>query len=282
MDIPTVFRAAPSNCSAFFPQVFPLDQAPRELQAIARTFAEKYGESFDSVYLFPDEQLSRLHAAEPRPEELARGSGTVVIASALDPCIPAAIYTLTRLANGDAPTLRHQYLQTVCDLYRRLPGEPELLANDPATLCIAPEREGRIIAEALGWLHPGLHVIPEAKRMRYSAGLAVALGMTAIPDNLSACMIVDGAIASGATIMSICQRVSQRFHRIYVYSIHATPSSLRALSRFAAVLGIDLTLIVAHASGVLNGKYYAVEPEDPAQLIVGDMGDLVTETAPAD
>ena len=65
-----------------------------------------------------------------------------------------------------------------------------------------------------------------------------------------------------------------------MFAAHATRAGVWGLTRYAAEAGIDLTLHIAAVSGVLNEKYYAVDPVDRDTLIIGDVGDTIADVLP--
>jgi hypothetical protein len=68
---------------------------------------------------------------------------------------------------------------------------------------------------------------------------------------------------------------------VEIFTCHSTQQGALALARYAELLQVSLTLHVGHVSGALNGKFYAVRPDAPEQLVLGDVGDTISPVAPA-
>ena len=91
------------------------------------------------------------------------------------------------------------------------------------------------------------------------------------------CLIIDGAIASGATVISIIQQLKDKVNNFQIYSVHAPREGVSALLKYGADAGIEIRIILGHITTGLNQKYYAVYPGDENRQVVGDLGDTISE-----
>jgi putative hydrolase of HD superfamily len=250
--------------------------APPAMRAVAEQYQRRFGTEFRTLTHVPAATLQQLHAdtgAEPQTR--------VLVASTTDSAVRNAMGMLGYIANQAEPSLeeRQTYFAMLQMIYRRLPRLPQELASRDDTLCLGPQREGRILASVLDCLPAGRHLTPSAKRMAHEGGLLVGLSFDDVaPAIYRRCVIVDGAIASGVTLMAIMHRLRPLIREFHVFSAHATRSSLRALARFGAWIDAEVNVTVGHVSGQLNEKYYAVEED--GRLVVGDLGDMISPVAP--
>lgn len=129
----------------------------------------------------------------------------------------------------------------------------------------------------MGWLPIGHSMNPHAKRIPYEGGLIV--GLSAFPQfiNYDRCMIVDGAIASGATLIAIIEKLRSITSTFYIYSVHSSYEGLRAITRYGLSANVNITITVGHATTGMNAKYYAVYPDNTKRVVVGDLGDTISE-----
>jgi uracil phosphoribosyltransferase len=86
-------------------------------------------------------------------------------------------------------------------------------------------------------------------------------------------MIVDGAIASGSTVMAIIDRLQRIAPEFHIFSVHATYEGVWAISSLAASCGVKVAITVGHATAGLNDHFYAVDSTGRQQ--VGDLGDTI-------
>lgn len=250
--------------------------APPAMRAVAEQYQRRFGTEFRTLTHVPAATLRQLHA-ETGPEPQTR----VLVASTTDSAVRNAMGMLGYIANQaePSPEERRTYFAMLQLIYRRLPRLPQELARHDDTLCLGPQREGRILASVLDCLPAGRHLTPSAKRMAHEGGLLVGLSFDDVaPGIYRRCVIVDGAIASGVTLMAIMHRLRPLIREFHVFSAHATRSSLRALARFGAWIDAEVNVTVGHVSGQLNEKYYAVEED--GRLVVGDLGDMISPVAP--
>lgn len=249
--------------------------APPGMQAVAAQYQEKFSTRFRTLTHVPAATLRWLHAengAEPRAR--------VSVGSTRHSAVRNAMGVLGYVANQAEPSAeeRRIYFQMLQTIYRHLPQRPQELVARDDTLCLGPQREGRILAGVLDCLPAGRHLIPSAKRIAYEGGLLVGLDFDQVtPGRYRRCVIIDGAIASGVTLMALMHRLQPSIREFHVFSAHATQSSLRALARFGAWIGVEIDIAVGHVSGRLNETYYAVE--DDGRLVVGDLGDMISPIA---
>lgn len=251
-------------------------EASTEMLVAAEPFERRFGIHFESLAHFSKEALNELHhSAELDAELLA----TVTIASGNDPSIGQDILTLSEIVNCASLTdkSRRLYFDTLLRIYQKLPSRPEGSCSDPGTLCVGIEREGRILAETLGCLPEGHSFKPHTKRVPFEEGLLV--GMTGIPDVLpeyARCLIIDGAIASGSTLIALIEKLRAATACFHIYSAHSTYEGLRAITRYGSSEGLDIHLTVGHATTGINDHFYATFPEDSSKVVVGDLGDMIS------
>lgn len=257
----TAVRVAPRH---------PADAAPAAMREAAEQIRHRFDTSFASLTHFGADLLAALHApadaAEPGP----------VVASATDPAVVAELDLITAVANLPTQTAtdRTAYRDALLRIYRRLPVDLAALAADD-TLCVGPLREGRQLAEDLGCLPAGRDLAPSAKRISYHDGILV--GLSALPPQVPqrSCLIIDGVVASGATVMAIIQELPPTVREVILVAAHTTAAGGTALYRYAAALGRQFHMVVGHVSGVLNDHFYAVTPDD-GRVVLGDVGDTIS------
>lgn len=182
------------------------------------------------------------------------------------------------VANEPTPARakRTLYLEELLRVYRRM--EP-YVNLDPETLLIAPQREGALLTGALGW-DQGIKtaIFPHAKRIHHKDGLVVGLTGMEFTGSPTRAVIVDGAIASGATLLAmIALLAEQNIKHVKVYAVHSTECGLQTILHFAQKKEIDILVHVGFVSGVLNNHYYATSEEDRKSLVMGDLGDTIAD-----
>jgi uracil phosphoribosyltransferase len=139
----------------------------------------------------------------------------------------------------------------------------------------APRREGMLLARELGWLTDA-SFLPHMKRIPLNDGLAV--GIEYLPHNIHtsrSCHILDGVIASGATVITLMELFFNMVDHFNIYTVHCPGGAINALTSYAAILKKEISLYVGHISGTLDNNFYAVSAED-SKLIVGDVGDIIS------
>jgi len=254
---------------------FTITDAPADMRAAASTFERRHDVRFATLTRFTSAGLARLHA--PSRETGPALPPVVALPPADGDAVARAMTTLTRVANAEAKSLasRHAYLAALHTLFGALPTQPHALARRGDTLCVAPEREGRQLASALGCLPPGRSLTPHAKRIPLDGGIVVGLSALLVPTGPSECVLVDGVIASGTTLIATIEAVRAHVSRFHVFCAHSTRAGLWALHRYAQSAGIRLRVSVAAVSGELDSHYYAVDPADGRTLVLGDVGDTI-------
>ena len=186
---------------------------------------------------------------------------------------PSELETISKLANDKHVTFegRQRYLSIFLDIYRAMHFD-----ETSSGITVAPRREGTLFARELGLLSKGPSFLPHMKRIPLGDGLAV--GIEFLPDKLdrtSSCRIVDGAIASGATVITLMDIFSSATDRFDIYTVHCTQASVNALLHYGAILQKEVIVHAGFVGGVLNKKFYAVAATDSSSVIVGDVGDMI-------
>ncbi|MFF9177116.1 phosphoribosyltransferase [Streptomyces sp. NPDC014793] len=252
-----------------------LDRTELPLQArqTVDDFEKEHATYFSHLVHFDPHLLESLHAPGALPDN-------VRVASSGDPAVIERMAEVTAVANlpeqRDAD--RGRYLRALLDIYGMLPVQARDRASLPETTVIAPEREGRILAESLGVLPRKRGWTPQAKRMPVAGGLLVGLDEW-LPSRAARLVVVDGVVASGVTLMAILRLACEAGAEVEVFTCHSTRQGALALARYAEELEVSLTLHVGHVSGALNGKFYAVRPDAPDQVLLGDVGDTISPVA---
>jgi hypothetical protein len=250
-------------------------KATPTLRAAAREFEQRFGIRFDTFTFFSRDLLAELHRQSDLSTEVPEN---VQVVSLQDTSIAPLIATLTEVANSKeiSTEQRRLYYKTLLAIYHKLRFDPHQVCSDRDTFVVGVEREGRVWAESLGCLPPGRSLRPHAKRICFDGGIAV--GVSKIPSLLkySKCIIIDGAIASGATLIALIERLRSSIGSFHVYSAHGPYEGLRAIARYAASEDLDLHLTVGHATSGLNDHYYATCPGQRDKVVVGDLGDTIS------
>ncbi|MEH0981849.1 hypothetical protein [Micromonospora sp. CPCC 205556] len=245
-----------------------------DLLAAAAAYEQRFDTTFATFVFFDAALLADLHAEGPLP-------GTVVQASDTDPAVADHVDSLTRVANLATQSADDQarYLHTLEEIYGRLAVSP-VVACRGADLVIAPQREGRILAERLGCL-PGAASAwaPQAKRIAVRGGLLVGFDSRPPATVNGRVAVIDGVVASGVTLMAALHLAAAPGARVDIFTSHSTAAGALALARYADRLRHATTVHVGHVSGVLNDRFYAVDPGDPARLVLGDVGDTISGVA---
>jgi len=257
------------------PHSYDRGDAPPEMLLAAEKYESRFSTSFDSLTFFSEGLLAALHNTSG---DISDVPSNVVIASLSDHSILDQMRVLSTIANVGEPSTdqRAQYFATLKSIYRKLPTRPDVATQDEQTLFIGIEREGRILAESLGWLPTTHSFHPDAKRIPFEQGLLV--GLSRVPDlrNYETAYIIDGAIASGATIISVVEKIRRHTSSVNIFSVHSPYEGLHSLTRYARSERLDLRITVGHATAGINKKFYATDPADPARLVVGDLGDTIS------
>jgi len=129
--------------------------------------ASEYERAFDVVFStltwFPHGTLASLQRHPPG----VGPPGCANIASQTQPSVTDDMSTLTVVANTTDLTseLRLAYRASIENLFHSLPGQPSDILTNPDVLCVAPGREGTLLAGRLGYLQYSDALTPQAKRI---------------------------------------------------------------------------------------------------------------------
>jgi hypothetical protein len=241
--------------------------------SVAAGYERRFDTRFDSFVHFDAELLAGLHTPGPLTD--------VVPASAADRRVIDEMATITTVANlaGQTDDDRLRYLRALEEIFGRLAGSPAAAAGG-ADLVIAPQREGRILAERIGCLPAaGGSWTPQAKRMGVDGGLLVGFDKRPAGRTGGRITVVDGVVASGVTLMAALHLVAAPGATVELFTCHATAAGAHALRRYAQRLDVRLDLHVGHVSGRLNDHFYAVDPDHHDRLVLGDIGDTISPVA---
>jgi uracil phosphoribosyltransferase len=251
-------------------------EAPNPMQAAAEKYENRFEIRFDSLTYFSRDLLSNLH----RPgTDITVVPDNVTIASRSDKRILHEVAVLSEVANSLSPTNddRAAYFAALKNIYINLPTRPDEATQDEHTLFVGIEREGRILAESLEWLPSSHNLHPHAKRVPFESGLLVGLSKFPSLRPYARCFIIDGAIASGSTLITVIEKLRPVTSTFDIFSVHSPYEGLQALARYGNSQNLKLKITVGHATAGMNAKFYAVDSADPAKLIVGDIGDTISE-----
>jgi hypothetical protein len=256
------------------PVTYDRADTPTEMLEAAKKYESRFKVRFDSLTYFSEDILSRLHNPET---DITSVPNNVMIASHSDPSILNDMEILSNVANSSSITTqqRESYFAALKNIYGKLPSRPDEATQDESKLFVGIEREGRILAQSLGWL-PGSHnVHPDAKRVPFHSGLLIGLGQFATLREYDTYFIIDGAIASGATIISVIEKLHHGISSFNIYSVHSTYQGLHAITRYGRSEGLDLRITVGHATAGISKQFYAIDATN--KLIVGDLGDTISD-----
>jgi hypothetical protein len=247
------------------------------VSAVVVDYEQAFRIQFDTLVSFFPSVLKTLHGFDVKSMK-----GLQIRTSAVaDIEQPISVLAATAAIRKPKLSLRKSYLDALLSIYYSLPEPPDPLRTDRDALFVGIQREGRILAETLGWLPEGHSIVPDAKRM-FHEGLIVGLsGMPKEDRRWKKVVIIDGAIASGATIVAVmCALRLQENCIVKIYSAHATESGVRAIACVAKRLKLQVAISVGYISGALNKEFYAVQ-NGPlgSQLVVGDLGDTIAQLA---
>lgn len=241
----------------------------------AKPFEERFQEQYESYIYFPKNLLARLHKPETDPLALPP---EVTVASHREASILDDMNILKTVANSEVYTveMKREYFSTLQRIYGKLAHKPNDTAKDPSTFCIGIDREGRILAQAMECLPAGRSMTPHAKRIPFQGGLIIGIRDVNLPAiGYAQCAIIDGAIASGSTIMAMLWLLHKYIQDFRIFSVHGPCEGLRAIATFGRELGVTISITVGHATVGLNEKYYAVDSANA--VIVGDLGDTISD-----
>ncbi len=257
---------------------YPRLEASPEMLAAAEPFERRFSIEFGTLTHFSRPALTDLHHPPSGEPDLP---ANVTIVSREQPSILSTIRILTDVANSLSSTAeqRRQYFEALKAIYAKLPYSPSRDREDANTLFIGIEREGRILAESMNCLPEGHSIRPHAKRIWFEDGLVV--GFTGIPPlpTFGRCVVIDGAIASGSTLIALMEHLQPVVRSFHICSAHAAWEGLRAITRYSSATGLDVKVTVGHATRGMNDHFYATLPENPGKVVVGDLGDTISDIA---
>lgn len=258
------------------PRVEKIGALPLPMQRAAAAFEQRFAVAFDTLTYLPAEWLAAIHARGG--DEDALMARVHVRPDGDDVRHDAAI--LARVANERRPS--HEARATYRDALLRMYGAIGAgIDADGDHFVVAPEREGRMLAERLGWIRAGRDATPHAKRIPYEHGLLIGVSATGIVPDTGRLVIVDGAIASGGTIIAILQQFARPGVPVSILSVHAAREGLRAILRHAQEQSLDVRIDAGFVTEGLSPKFYAVDAASGA-LVVGDLGDTICGIAPVE
>lgn len=250
----------------------PAAHAPAAMRESAAPYRTRFDTDFASLTYFSGALLEVLQAHDG-PADLPPG---LRVASAHDPSVLTDMAEITRIANlrSQSAADRTAYLGALLRMYAKLPvNAAERASGD--VLCVGPEREGRRLAEILGCLPAGRSITPSAKRIAHENGILVGLSEVPATTPHRECLVVDGVVASGATVMALLQALPRTIERVTLLTAQSTAAGMWAVHRYARLLGFDCELVAGHISGVLNGSFYATDDQHPDRVLLGDVGDTI-------
>ncbi len=261
------------------PAVYGRLEARPEMLAAANSFEHRFKVEFSSLSHFPKDLLDDLQAQDVEDDSLTARHAT--IASQFDRSIVSDMAVLSDVANTFTWSRddRRRYFEALKKIYAKLPNDPGSICRRPDTLCVGVEREGRILGRSMRWLPQGPRgVHPHGKRVPFDkGGLLIGLTEFQAGEGFSRCAVIDGAIATGATVIALIDKLQRKIPEFYVYSVHGTFEGIRAITKYAAGLGVKVSITVGHATSGLDPDFYAVDPSDNGRLVVGDLGDTISD-----
>ncbi len=256
------------------PEIQSRESAPPPIDSALAEFEARYSIHFARYALYSKAFLEELHHAPTATDAKTR----VQVATERNPALLHHFAIFSEVANAEEPSaeLRGRYFDGLRAIYATLDQTPARFLADSGVAFVAPEREGRILAQKMGWQPAGRSFHPNAKRIPYEGGLLVGLTEFHAERRFDRVEIIDGAIASGSTLMAVMECMATSSRVFDIYSVHATAEGLRALSGFARIRKLDLTVFVGHVTAGLDDHYYATD-SDSSRLVVGDLGDTISD-----
>ncbi|MGX7826343.1 hypothetical protein ACTG9Q_14740 [Actinokineospora sp. 24-640] len=245
------------------------ENAPAAWLSAAEPYRLRFGHEFASFTLFTAAQLADLGA----PRDLLG----LTVATESDPSVVDDLAEATKVANLAEQTVadRTVYRDALLRIYAKLPVRADELTRGDV-LCVGPEREGRQLAQDLGALPAGRSLTPSAKRIGYEGGILV--GMSALPAATGHrhCVVIDGVVASGATVMALMRSLPRGVERVTLLTAQSTAAGARAVLGFGTRLGLRTEVVVGVVSGVLDESFYAHDERDRDLVVLGDVGDTIS------
>ncbi len=255
-------------------QYFTAEDAPEEMLAASEKYQLRFGTKFAAFAYFSRDLLENLQAHPG--DGLPPG---VCVASGQDPSIVRDMAEISMIANvaHQTPAQRSAYRDALVRIYRKMPVDAVELSTDPRLLCVGPEREGRQLAEVLGCLPSERSSTPSAKRIPFRGGILVGTSEPPLTDGRDGALIIDGVVASGSTVMALLTQMHESISKATLLTAHSTAAGVWALHRYAELLGLEFDLVVGHVSGILDRGFYATDEKVPGKLVLGDIGDTISD-----
>jgi len=276
MTLATTTDIQQNGTFTFQPEVHKRNEASDEIDRALRKFEKHFNIEFTRYALYSKSFLNEFHHNLTMTDENVK----VQIATEHNKNLLDHFTFFSKVANTENPSNEHrrQYYERLQAVYATLDRSPGQFSENEKVAFIAPEREGRILAEKMGWLPDGHSFHPNAKRVHFEGGILIGLDDINTTCQFDRVEIIDGAIASGATLITIMECMASASNVFDIYSVHATIEGINALTRFAKSRGLQLTCSIGHVTAGLNDKYYAVEVvSNGERLVVGDLGDTISD-----
>jgi hypothetical protein len=265
-------RNVPLHSPDFPFEVDRYELEPHFLSKVAE-YEQGFQVSFTRFVVFSASAFQALHD----PGKDRSDDANIRIVSRNDPSVLLDLDVLTSVANLDHPGEqdRSAYIAALERIYRKM-GPPPGRASSADILFVGPEREGRYLGHLTGWFDGSANVwYPNAKRIHHKGGLIVASDDPALDGTYRHCVIVDGAIASGATVIAVLARLRHHCPAFTIFSAHSTIEGATAITTYADQIGVEVSLVLGHVTSGLDGHFYARLPDQPSKLVVGDLGDMI-------
>lgn len=256
-------------------------------------YHERHGIDMERFAVFSREKFeSILHKG---PDEEAPGYKEMILAEEADhaDAVVPHYEVFRRIANLERPLTtreRQEYLDSLLAIYRLMSDSgcgPERFLDDEQALFVGPEREGCILAKQMGWNPdpPVRFKNPDAKRIpNGDDGLIVGLNDLDLGGRpFQRAILIDGAIASGATLIAVMKSLRETIGEFYIYCIHTTRQALNAVKSYSARHNLAIHVVAGKVTTSLSSKYYANywdEDEGRMRYEVGDLGDTIAPLFP--
>lgn len=274
---PQTFILTPLNYRSMIqlPSIQKRVSADKTIDSALAKYEKDFHTHFSHFCFFPEILLKELHQSSILQAE----RGRVRIASKRVPELARYFKLFKGVANLVEPNqeLRESYFADLCDVYRSLDQTPERHLENSGAVFVAPARAGQFLAMAMQWTPEGRWFHPEMKRILHKKGMLVGMSRIRVGAHLDVerMELIDGAIASGATLMTLMEFFAARCRIFDIYCVHAAEEGIAALSEYAKRKKLEVTIFAGHCTSGLNEKYYAIDSSRKRQ-IVGDLGDTIS------
>jgi len=246
-------------------------------------YQKQFHIEFNRFAVFSKTRFESLHSFQG---EARNYSQTILTETDKEPEVMNHFRVLTEVANLDRPVTnveRRRYLDSLLAIYSLAASsgeDPRPLIEDEQTLVVAPQREGAILSHKMGWTADGRTSTPDAKRIPDGDGLLVGLNDLDVDRKYQRAVLVDGAIASGATLIAIMKSLLPVMREFHIYCIHTTREALNAIKAYSARHDLTIHLVAGNATQGMSSKYYALQYDRAAKrnrYVVGDLGDTIAD-----